>query len=543
MTRSIHKQERVTTCIQPIYRQLIAQLLLAGVVAATLVACGDDDETAPTAPAPRIEHMACAFTLPPDQNPDDVTCGNLIVAENRKHPTGRTVSIAFAVFKPSGPGPVGDPLIMLPGGPGEIELDFVQYDVPDWFGWAHPTRTLVFFDQRGTGYSRPSLDCPEWRTAAQAAWAKQQTVEEENATMREAMRACHDRLAGAGIDLSGYTSAEGARDVHDLMTALGYQTWNAYGLSYGTRLGLTLMRDEPQGIRSVVLDSTSPLQANWLADIPANAQRSLDLLFASCAGDSSCAALYPDLEPTLFDLVAQLNSEPITLEGTDPATGEGLTVVLTGDRLLSSVQGWLYNRDLLGLIPLVITNAAHGSYEMLSELVVTPQPTDLTYGVLFSTLCGEEAPFITPAILDAATAGVREEIKRALLTGGTMFYLDVCTFWGSPAPPAIENQPVVSDIPTLVLAGEYDPITPPAYGQLAAETLSHSYFFELPAYAHGTLGAGCPDDVRTAFLNAPTNPPDGSCVDSMPPLTFEGAQGTSAAQVRSRAWRGSRLIH
>jgi hypothetical protein len=163
--------------------------------------------------------------------------------------------------------------------------------------------------------------------------------------------------------------------------------------------------------------------------------------------------------------------------------------------------------------------------------------------MFFSTLCGEEAPFITQAILDAATAGVREEIKRVLLIGGTMFYLDVCTFWGSSAPPATENQPVVSNIPALVLAGEYDPITPPAYAKTAAQTLSRSYLFDLRAYAHNSLGPGCPDDLRTAFLNAPTSQPDGSCVDAMPPLAFEGTQGTSAAQIRSRAWRGSRLIH
>jgi len=521
----------------------IAHVPFAAALVLSLAACGGEElVSAPAAPAPRIETTACEFTLPPDQNPDDVTCGNLIVAENRKRPTGRTVSVAFAVFKASGPDPVSDPLVLLPGGPGELELDFVQYDVPDWFGWAHPTRTLVFFDPRGTGYSRPSLDCPEFRVALQAARAKPLTMEEENAAVSDAMRVCRDRLVGDGIDLSAYTSADSARDVHDLMTALGYQSWNAYGLSYGTRMALTLMRDAPQGLRSVVLDSTVPVQANFIADISASGQRSLDLLFASCAGDPSCAALYPDLEQTLSELAAQLNDEPVTLEGTDPATAEALKVVVTGDRLVMFVRNFLYQRGFLGLIPLVITSAAQGSYELLSEFVVHPVPTYNAVGVLFSTLCGEEAPFITPAVLDAATAGVREEIKRALLMGETRFYLDVCTFWGSPEPSASENQPVASDIPALVLAGEYDPITPPAYDRLAAETLSPSYVFDLRAYAHNSLGAGCPDDLRTAFLNAPTSRPEVSCVDLMPPVTFAGTEGSGAQQIQSRTWRGSRLV-
>jgi pimeloyl-ACP methyl ester carboxylesterase len=520
----------------------ISRLLLTGVVAVTLVACGDDDERAPAVSAPRIETTACPFTLPLDQNPDDVTCGNLIVAENRKHPTDRTVSIAFAVFKPTGTDPVADPLIMLPGGPGEIELDFVQYDVPDWFGWAHPDRTLVFFDQRGTGYSLPSLDCPEYRTASQAAQALPLTLEEEDAMLRQGLRACHDRLVGEGIDFGAYNSAEGARDVQDLMATLGYRTWNAYGLSYGTRLALTLMRDAPQGIRSVVRDSTIPIQANHLAETPAICQRPFDLMFEQCAADPSCAAVYPDLEQALYDLVAQLNNAPVTLHGTDPWTGETLTLVLTGDRLLWNLHALQYDRNLLGVIPLLIASAADGDYELPSELIVTPEPTDLIWGVFYIYQCAEEAPFNTPAIVDAATADVREEFKHVFLTRWTNFTLDICAFWGSPRSPAIENQPVASALPTLVLAGEYDPITPPSYGRLAAETLSHSSFFDFPAFGHGTLGAGCPDEIRTAFLNAPASPLDGSCVTSMPQLAFEGPGGAGAAEIRSRPRRATRFV-
>jgi pimeloyl-ACP methyl ester carboxylesterase len=497
---------------------LISIAELVGAVGHALTAC----------PTPRIELTACEIALPPGEDPADVTCGDLVVPENRQQPNGRTIRVAFAVVNASGPDPASDPLVFLPGGPGELELDFVEIDVPNWFAAIHPTRDLVFLDLRGTGRSRPSLDCPEWPAAWQAALAVRQTAAEDAATLNEAMRTCHDRLVGEGIDLAAYTSAASALDVRDLMTLLGYPSWNVYGLSYGTRLALTAMRDAPQGIRSVVLNSTLPVQANQIADFPASVQRSLDLLFASCAGDAGCAGLYPDFEQTLFDLVERLNGDPVTLRGTNPATGAPLTFVVTGDRLLVFLSNWLYDRNLLGRIPLVITFAARGNYGLLSAFVVHPVATYRAWGMFHAVMCGEEAPFITQEILNAATAGVREDLKRALLTVDGQQWLDVCEFWGSPPPPALENEPVVSDIPTLLLTGEYDPGTPPAYAELATETLPHSYLFELRGYSHNQFGSGCSDQLTTAFLNDPTSPPDASCVDALPPLRFFGTAEAAA---------------
>lgn len=513
------------------FRQVIGQFLPAFVVAVGLVACGDNDDGEPALPPPQIQLTACEFTLPPGQNPDDVTCGNLIVLENRKRRNGRTVQVAFAVFKASGPSAVADPLVFTgSGGPGIKELDYVYLDVVDWFGAFHPDRDLVFYDQRGIGRSRPSLDCPEFRAALTATRARAQSVEQDAADWRAALHACRDRLAAEGIDLGAYTSAASALDLRDLLTALGYQSWNIYGLSYGTRLALTVMRDAPEGIRSVVLDSTVPVQSNYLADVAASMQRTLDLIFASCAADPSCAAVYPDLEQTFFDLVDRLNREPATLQGTDPGTKEPITVVVTGDRLLLSVRNWLYDRTLIPLFPLVISTAARGNYALLSSFVVQPVDTSRADGMFYSVNCSEEMPFITPEVVEAATAGVREEIKRVIVAWGTQSWLDICAFWGTEPPPAIENEPVVSNIPTLVLAGEYDPITPPAYGRLAADSLSPSYVFELRGFAHGIFSPGCATDLKLAFLNDPTNPPDGSCVDGLPPLRFTGAQNAAGVE-------------
>jgi pimeloyl-ACP methyl ester carboxylesterase len=153
-------------------------------------------------------------------------------------------------------------------------------------------RDLILIDQRGTGYSQPSLDCP---AAAHLIQVPPQPVGKELASLDSAYRQCHDRLVHDGIDLSAYNTVDNAADIADLRKALGYRTVNLYGVSYGTRLALTVMRHYPQGIRSLVLDSVLPPQHDYAALL-----RSIDTafttLFHSCAQAPNCSHEFPHLQ-------------------------------------------------------------------------------------------------------------------------------------------------------------------------------------------------------------------------------------------------------
>jgi pimeloyl-ACP methyl ester carboxylesterase len=113
-------------------------------------------------------------------------------------------------------------------------------------------RDLVLFDQRGTGYSQPRLDCPERSAVTPALLDGSLSAEQAQGAIVEAFRRCRERLLAQGIDLSAYNSAASAADLNDLRLALGYEKLNLYAVSYGTRLALTLMRDYPQAVRSAV---------------------------------------------------------------------------------------------------------------------------------------------------------------------------------------------------------------------------------------------------------------------------------------------------
>ena len=178
------------------------------------------------------------------------------------------VNLAVAIIHAGGVRPRTDPILYLEGGPGGSALADPDY----WLeSLLHTSRDIILLDQRGTGFSLPSLDCPETD-----AYTKEEDYGYDS--MVAAATACRDRLTLDGVDLAQYNSANSAADVEDLRLALGIDKWNLYGVSYGTRLALTVMRYFPAGVRSVVLDSVYPPNVKGYTEDPANSIAAIEKL-------------------------------------------------------------------------------------------------------------------------------------------------------------------------------------------------------------------------------------------------------------------------
>ena len=479
-------------------------------------------------PAPVFEETACEVQLPTGQRAANASCGFVAVPEDRAQPSARMIKLPVVVLKATGPNPASDPLVYLGGGPGDPVL---RGSMLNWTAaFAAPIqekRDLVFFDPRGVDLSEPALDpCPERQQAFLENLTEASTVVEKGMRLVSAMRTCHDRMARNGVDFSAYTSAAIAADMVDLMTALGYREWNVYGLSYGGRIALTAMRDRPGPIRSVVLDSTLPIEVNHDADQAANGQRQLDTLLAACASDPSCDAAYPHLDQIFFHLVAQLNATPAVLHPRD-ANGETFTVVVTGDLLLLGITEALADDSLIPFLPILIGSAGAGEYTLLTQAagLLAGGGDSNFYGMSYSVRCHEEIPFSTAAVIDAATAGVREEVREAVVPYTTDVNRETCEFWGSKAPRAIENAPVLSPLPAMILTGEFDSLA--SYGPIMAHDLSRSFMFPFRGQGHVQIyghydpaTAPCAIHLIADFLDQPTHEPDSTCVNALPPPPF-----------------------
>lgn len=439
-----------------------------------LSACGPT--RSPTTAIPSYQHTPCVFRIPAGAV---VSCGYLSVWEDHQHPGGSVIQIYVAIFQSQQAHPTPDPVVYLVGGPGGHMIGLVPYLFTNLIQPFLASRDFILLDQRGTGYAKPALECPDISAAT--------SLEDPK------VFACRDQFRKAGISLASYRSAESAADLNDLRKAFGYSSWNLLGESYGTRLALTTMRDFPQGIRSVILDSTVPPLGSQFEDNDVRTERALATLFHGCATDSACHRAYPDLRTRFEQAVERLNASPVTV--VFDVLGQQHSVLLTGERLIDWTFDALYATALIPDLPRALYALRDSSdYSFWKQVALNEYVNyaTLSEGDYLSVACGD----------------------------GTL-PLEFCMKWSGKGADAIESQPVRSDIPTLVLAGEYDPITPPYYGKATAGTLSHSFFYTFPGMGHMVIGShACPTNTALAFLDHPTSAPDTGCIAKMSESIF-----------------------
>jgi pimeloyl-ACP methyl ester carboxylesterase len=483
--------------------------------------------------APVFEPGPCGFALPSGRvEGDTVRCGALVVPENRDDPTGRSLRLAVAIFKNPGGATSADPIVYLSGGPGGSALEDIGSSFGILFGGLTPAgRDIVVFDQRGVGLSQPVLDCPI-----------------ETATVDEWL-ACADTLRPLA-KLDQYHTAANAADVEDLRVALGYARLNLWGQSYGTRLALDVLRDYPQSLRSVVLDSVYPPDVDLYTDTPANVQRAFDQLFTSCAADTRCKAAYPDLNGTLVSAVAALNAQPATIHASDPNTGASIELTLSGVDLTGVLFEFLYVSELVPSLPRMIHDAAGRRFDIIERYIgyfITD--TSVSTGMHVSVMCHDEAVFSSKAAMEASLGAY--PLVAPLFHDGTLGLegFDICAGWGAGRAADVENAPVSSSVPTLLLAGEFDPITPPDWARRAARTLPNGRVYQFPTLGHGIGHDTCGRSVLLSFVKDPTAAPDAGCAAArrvawvLPGALSAASVELRPAELRARlsgesAWRG-----
>jgi pimeloyl-ACP methyl ester carboxylesterase len=468
-----------------------------------------------------FEPAACPFDVPTGQT---VECGYLTVTEDRSAPSGATIRLAVAVFRSPNPDKAADPIVYLEGGPGGEPLEALPLLFERQYAPMLENRDVIVFDQRGTGYSEPSLACPEFIEFGLDYLDDDLPPDESRELATDALLECRTRLAGEGADLSAYNSAESAADVNDLRLALGYDQWNLWGVSYGTRLALTILRDHPEGVRSAVLDSAYPLESNLYADLPANAARAFDTLLAGCTADPACNSAYPDLERVLYEVVDRLDENPVTLTVTNPLNGRSYDALVTGDALLAFIFQSLYVSDLIPLLPQIVFEVQADNYDSIEQLfgAFLANGDFVSIGMQTSVQCHEEAAFTSVEDIRAGYAAF-PELRSAMEASPTLGpgIVQLCEAWGAGEAGGLENEPVHSDIATLVLAGEYDPITPPDWGRQVTDSLENSFFVQFPGQGHGpSLQNGCARSVVLEFFDDPTTQPEAACVAEMSAPAF-----------------------
>ncbi len=452
---------------------------------------------------------SCEFTEPAEV---DTSCGWLEVPEHWDDPDDPdTIRLHVGIF--SAGAADTEPIVYLEGGPGGDALGLIDQAFDILFGTLVERHDIVVLGQRGTGSAEPELACD---TVVELQLdLLDETVDPgtEVQALGDAVADCAAELRSEGIDPAAYNSVQNAHDVDALRQALGHDSWNVLGVSYGTRLAQTLMRLHPDGIRAAVLDSVLAAQREPLLDVPTTGKRAYDKLFDACAAAPACAEPFPDLQQRFFALVDRLDTDPLAFMVSDNLTGKQYPAALDGTALMELGFSALYSKSAFSALPELVDQLERGETSGAATLMgqeVTSARL-LSPGMFWAVQCYEEVPFLDEQAAEAGRTGDQRYDRLAppesLDTVGRM-----CEALDTGAAPPVENEPVQSDVPTLLLAGEYDPITPPSDTRSLLDGLTAATYVELPHTGHGVIAEECGQEIALSFLADPSGTPDTGCI-------------------------------
>ena len=411
-------------------------------------------------------------------------CASLDVPEDRSNPKGRHLRLSIAWVPTDAKQPQPDPVTLIAGGPGQSALEsFPQ--LANAFDEILRHRSVILVDQRGTGGSN-LLSC------AQDADPGASTAPADPALARKAAAECLATLPG---DPRFYTTSDAIDDLEAVRSALGLTRWNLVGVSYGTRVALEYLRRHPSAVRTVVLDGVVPPELVLGAEHARNLENAINAQFARCAADAACVKRYgPRPRQMLDDLRARLQQQPQVVRFNDPLTNQPREEAMTADTVAGVVRLFAYAPQTFAMLPLALAEAGAGRPESLmaqAAMIDTLVGEHIAQGMSLAVSCSEDAALLKPDPADRDTL-----MGDAFVTS----ILAQCAVWPRGRMPADFHQPVRSDRPVLLLSGEFDPVTPPRYGEQVAKTLPNGRHFVLTGQGHNVIGTGCMPRLAAEFV-------------------------------------------
>ncbi len=430
-------------------------------------------------------------------------CGVLRVWENREAASGRTLDIHFAIVDATDQeARTDDPIFFFFGGPGAPAIGAAP-GIAQGFAPFHQTRDLVLVDLRGIGLSG-ALNCDVPYPSGFASRFGSIFAPDHIA-------ACRDSLS-RHADLTQYTTPISVDDLEEIREYLGYGKVNIFGGSYGTRVAQVWMRRYPGSVRTAILNGVTAVSEPGYVNTSPNLQQALDQVMAQCEADSACAEAYPDLPGMVERAFGRFADGPVPVELSD-----GRTVQFHDADLGYALRGLLYSRS--GEVPYRIWQAANGDLTELADYYVertawVASNGDTSAGNHFSVICAEDIDPVTDSMVQDAARGtfLHGNVIRA--------YRAACDVWPEAELPAGFFQPVHSDIPTLLLSGGRDPVTPHQGAEHVAEGLTHHVHVIVPGAGHGVLDQ-CAARMMLRLINdGSVDNIDTSCVSAVPATEF-----------------------
>ena len=431
-------------------------------------------------------------------------CGELIVPLDYDKPNGAKLTLSVARVAALKRKPRNVAVTVIAGGPGQASLDFYASYHPA-FRRMREEFDIILVDQRGTGDSH-RLSCALPDQSLGGLWSAEETA-----------RLAAECVEEMDVDPRFFTTSVAVRDLDAVRAALGYEQLAVYGISYGTRVAQHYLRRFEANTHSVILDGVVPVDEALGPDIPFAAQHALESAFARCAEQDACAAAFGDLSADFKKVIDAVRMQPVEVTLAHPITAQSTTLTVGHLDLAGAVRLLSYAPQTVALLPLMIHEAAKGNYVPLTAQALTVSANladSMAYGMHNAVVCAEDAPFFKDVDEDAmADTYLGREIVESLNA--------VCDVWPKGVIDDDFKAPFASDVPVLVLSGENDPVTPPAYGQRATEYLGNARHLIGKGQGHGQAAIGCMPKLMGDFVRERAHDAlDAECFELQGPEPF-----------------------
>ena len=401
-------------------------------------------------------------------------CGTLVVPETRADPESRLIALPVTRIRARSDDPK-EPVFFLTGGPGQSNMDF-STSVGERASRYVADRDFVLVGYRGIDGS-VRLDCPEVESALKR--STDVLSDEFFRAYGDAHRSCADRLTKDGVDVASYGLVQQIDDLETARVAFGYDRINLLSESAGTRTAMIYAWRYPESISRSVMVAVNP-PGNFLLDADTTDEQ-IGRYAALCADDDSCRTRTDDLAATMRRTAADIPDRWLFL----PIKDANVRVV--------SMFGLLDSTAAASPTPAPMTldawlSAAEGD---ASGFWSTSVLGDLLFPELFV-----RGQYAAAPMLDAQAA--RDYFARGQGDLSNLGRAATAFTWGGgvladswPAAPeeGTYSRVRTSEVETLLIGGELDPMTPPqvATTQLLPY-LPNGHQVVLPGFGHqGTV--------------------------------------------------------
>lgn len=479
---------------------------------------------------PGLHEVRCWFESPSDA--ENVTCFYMVVRETYGDPSGKLTTFPVVKFANPQPSNRRNPVLHLGGGgPGnaawlETDLSHLRPYYAD-LAWASG-RDFYVVDPRGVGMSHPRLQCTEFFGSIREMLATEATERDDLDSWLDVYRRCKQKIDAYGHDLSQYNSRVVAQDIELLRHALQVEQWALFGYSYATRYALTIARDFPDSVESMVLTAATFPNVSLVEKHAELEQRAFERAFSLCGDDGACQP--SSLQERLQVLVDRLNEAPIVVDNLSELFSGEYEVdrfVITGERLVEMSFLSLYDSNFSPRLTELVAEMERGERDLLTDAIWTYLSFyfDLHYSdsVYVGHYCAEQHPFVNFDELMRLAQDAPRYVRD--FSGDYPFHdyaQQLCELWNVPAAGLMEGSPVVTSVPTLFLQGALDPVTPIDYlGNQLRHFENHAVLIFADSSHWGAVEGACAMEAAAYFVaNKRLEKQKAACADATAAVNY-----------------------